>query len=254
MNAIAISLLVVVGSTVLALCGMFIVRRYLSHDELRPHHEVAGYLLGIVGTLYAVLLGLVVVDVQAKYQQARMMAESEANAAADLFHIAGGFPDKERRAIQQDLYNYVVIILEKEWNSPKGSTHEESTAPLRHLWSVLNNFEPTTNRDQQSYQQAIAEMVQLGDSRRFRITNSSGGVPPVLWIVLVAGGILTVMFTYFFGVASQKAHIIMISMLVLCLSLNVLLVVLYSNPYRGDLRVQPQGFMYDAQAFKELLK
>jgi hypothetical protein len=94
----------------------------------------------------------------------------------------------------------------------------------------------------------------LADSRRFRIVASVSSVPGVLWVVLVAGGVLIVMFSYFFSVASMKAQVIMTSMFVTCLSLNVLLVVLYSNPYRGDLRIQPQGFLYDAHFFKELLE
>src|SRR5579885_578248 len=59
MNAIVLSFLVVVGSTVLSVAGMLFVRKRFPIPQLREHHEVAGYLVGIVGTLYAVLLGLV---------------------------------------------------------------------------------------------------------------------------------------------------------------------------------------------------
>ena len=253
MNAVVISLIVVLGSTFLALAGMFLVRRHFTLNELRSNHEVAGYLLGVVGTLYAVLLGLVVVDVQTKYQQARITAEAEANACADLFHLADSFPNKQRLELQETLYTYVTIILEQEWNTPKGSTKESSTVPVRHMWKILNTYEPTSNHEQQSYQEALSELKELSDSRRFRIVEGNGSVSPILWIVLITGGVLTTLFTYFFGVESLRSHVIMTSMLTICLSLNVLLVVLYSNPYKGDLKVRPQGFAYDAQAFKEML-
>ncbi len=254
MNAITISLLVVVGSTVLALCGMLVVRKLIPSEEARAHHEVAGYLLGVVGTLYAVLLGLVVVDVQAKYQQAALMAETEADSAADLFHLADSFPEKQRRAIQETLADYVTIILQQEWNAPKAGTSEASTRPVRRIWTILNNYEPVSNHEQQSYAQALVELTQLADSRRYRIVVSAGTVQPILWTVLASGGIVTVLFTFFFSVESLKAHLIMTSMLVICLSLNVLFVVLYSNPYKGDLKVRPQGFEYDAQSFAEQLQ
>src|SRR6516164_4439051 len=102
MSAVLLSILVVLGSTVVAVAGMLFVRQRFALDELRSHHEVAGYLLSVVGTLYAVLLGLVVVDVHSKHQQARMMEETEASAIADLFHIVNAFPDKPRNTIQQD--------------------------------------------------------------------------------------------------------------------------------------------------------
>jgi Protein of unknown function (DUF4239) len=254
MNALTISFLVVVGSIVLSLSGMLVVRKLIPLDQSRAHHEVAGYLLGVVGTLYAVLLGLVVVDVQAKYQQAAMMAETEADAAADLFHLADSFPDKQRQSIQETLHEYVTIILEKEWNEKKGATHEASTFPIRRMWTTLNSYEPVSNHEQQCYAQALVELTQLADSRRYRLVVSAGCIPPILWAVLVSGGVLTVLFTYFFSVESVRAHMIMTTMLVTCLSLNVLLVVLYSNPYEGDLKVQPQGFTYDARVFSELLQ
>jgi hypothetical protein len=254
MSAVLLSILVVLGSTVVAVAGMLFVRQRFALDELRSHHEVAGYLLSVVGTLYAVLLGLVVVDVQSKHQQARMMEETEASAIADLFHIVNAFPDKPRNTIQQDLVHYVSVVLDYEWSnaeSPEKATL--STGPVRDVWTVLNNYEPKTSREQASYQQALATLTQIADSRRFRIISARSNISPVLWGVLLSGGILTILFTYFFGLESLRSHIIMTSMLTVCISLNVLLVVLYSNPYRGDLQVQPSGFKYDQHAFQEML-
>jgi hypothetical protein len=252
MTAVILSILVVVGSTALAVCGMLLVRTRFVLEDLRSHHEVAGYLLGVVGTLYAVLLGLVVVDVQTKYQQARMMEETEASAAADLFHLASSFPGPQRNAIHNRLIDYVSIIVDFEWAAETNPENKSrSTGPIRRIWSVLNNYEPKSFREQASYQQALATLSQLADSRRYRIISCTSTISPVLWGVLVAGGVLTVLFTYFFGLQNLRSQIIMTSMLSVCLSLNVLLVVLYSNPYKGDLQVQPSGFKYDEQAFQE---
>ena len=254
MNAIVLSFLVVVGSTVLSVAGMLFVRKRFPIPQLREHHEVAGYLVGIVGTLYAVLLGLVVVDVQGKYQQARMMEETEASAAADLFHLADSFPQPTRAEIQKALLEYVSIILDVEWNSAEaGQFTVESTKPLRKIWKTFNVYEPTSNHEQLSYSQALVTLTSLSDSRRYRIVASNSSVPAVLWTVLVSGGVLTILFTYFFAFQSWRSQMVMTTMLTLCLSLNVLLVLLYSNPYRGDLRVKPVGFQYDRGIFRELI-
>ena len=50
---------------------------------------VASYLLSVVGTLYAVTLGLIVVDSLGKFAEARMTTEGESNALADLILILG---------------------------------------------------------------------------------------------------------------------------------------------------------------------
>ncbi|PWT96110.1 MAG: hypothetical protein C5B53_10345 [Candidatus Melainabacteria bacterium] len=255
MSAVLFSILVVVGSTALAVCGMLFVRTRFVLDELRSHHEVAGYLLGVVGTLYAVLLGLVVVDVQSKHQQARTMEETEASSTADLFHLANSFPNAQRMAMQNDLIDYVNVVVDYEWHEEANpDTRSRSSGPLRHVWRILNSYEPKSFHEQASYQQALATLSQLSDSRRYRIISSRSSISPVLWAVLLAGAALTVLFTYFFGLQSLTSQMIMTSMLSVCLSLNVLLVLLYSNPYKGDLQVQPSGFRYDQRAFQEILK
>jgi hypothetical protein len=255
MTAVMFSILVVVGSTALAVCGMLLVRSRFVLDDLQHHHEVAGYLLGVVGTLYAVLLGLVVVDVQSKHQQARTMEETEASCTADLFHLANAFPDAQRIPIQNALIDYVNVVIDYEWREAVNpDTRSRSSGPLRYIWRILNKYEPKSFHEQASYQQALTTLTQLSDSRRYRIISSRSNISPVLWIVLLSGAALTVIFTYFFGLQSLKSQMIMTSMLSVCLSLNVLLVLLYSNPYRGDLQVQPSGFKYDQRAFQELLK
>lgn len=52
----------IIGLAFLSVAGLLAVRRYIHLDNLRKCHEVGGYLLSVVGTMYAVLLGLVVVD------------------------------------------------------------------------------------------------------------------------------------------------------------------------------------------------
>ncbi|MBX9721305.1 MAG: hypothetical protein K2X81_07925, partial [Candidatus Obscuribacterales bacterium] len=66
MTAALDGIYIVGGSTLLALAGMFIVRRKIARSTLEACHEVGGILLSVIGTLYAILLGLIVVNAQAK--------------------------------------------------------------------------------------------------------------------------------------------------------------------------------------------
>lgn len=70
----------------------------------------------MIGTLYAVLLGLIVVDGQSKYQQAKLMTETEANGVVDMFHLAYAFPAAPRKIIRDNLMAYTDIVIDKEWN------------------------------------------------------------------------------------------------------------------------------------------
>ncbi|MBS1956539.1 MAG: DUF4239 domain-containing protein [Cyanobacteria bacterium SZAS-4] len=251
-----VGIIVVFGGTLGSILGMLWVRKIFHVTKLESHHEVAGYLLSVIGTLYAVLLGLIVVDVQSKYQQAQLMAETEANAAADMFLLGQALAPATRDKLSEGIAEYVDVVLEKEWGSdvPRASFTEGSVVPLRKVWQTLGSYEPVTNREIACYSTALTTLGQLADARRFRVVSTRGGISEILWGVLIVGGICTVLFTYFFGVENAIAHIAMTALVSLCLSLNVMLVVLFSNPYRGDLKIQPDGFRYDQRMIQTLLK
>ena len=59
------------ASTLVSVVGLLVVRRLLHTKNLISSHDVGGYLLSVVGTMYAVILGLIVVDAMAKFQEAR---------------------------------------------------------------------------------------------------------------------------------------------------------------------------------------
>ncbi len=256
MSAWAVGFLVVVGGTLGSVLGMLWVRKKIHLSSLESHHEVAGYLLSVIGTLYAVLLGLIVVDVQSKYQQAQIMAETEANAVADLFLLGQVLPKEPRAKLSQSIESYVNVVVENEWGSdlPSTSFTDGSVVPLRHIWHTIGTYEPLSNREQACYSSMLSTLGQLADARRFRVVTTRGGISPVLWGVLIAGGISTVVFTYFFGVKNVFAHVAMTALVALCLSLNVMLVVLFSNPYKGDLKIQPDGFRYDQKMIETMIK
>src|SRR5262245_40031849 len=57
------AVILIVPTTLLAMSGPFIVRRYVEVNQLRTNNEVAGFKFATVGVLYAVLLAFAVVVV-----------------------------------------------------------------------------------------------------------------------------------------------------------------------------------------------
>ena len=64
------AVILIVPTTLLAMAGPVIVRRYVEVSQLRTNNEVAGFKFGTVGVLYAVLLAFAVVVVWEKFNQA----------------------------------------------------------------------------------------------------------------------------------------------------------------------------------------
>jgi|SRR5271168_3511688 len=75
--------LVLVGlTTLIAMMGPPLIRRRMSLDVLRTNNEVAGFKFASVGVIYAVLLGLAVIVVWEKFNDAENNIALEAGAAA----------------------------------------------------------------------------------------------------------------------------------------------------------------------------
>lgn len=244
------------GAVLFATLGVLLVRKRFSSGRLRSHHEVAGYLLSIVGTLYSVLLGLIVVDTQGKFQEAKMMTQQEADSCLDLFHMSYTMPMAVRKKLHTHLQEYLRIVDEDEWNSitKTGEFDESAKFAFRNIWWTIVDYEPKTTTEVESYSKILDVMQNLTDGRRYRLLISKVGLPDVLWGVLIAGGFLTVLFTYLFEVEDAKAQILMTALVALSLSLNVLLVALFSNPYKGYMRLSSNAFKYDRKVMLELLE
>ncbi len=256
MDAWVFGIVIVGGAVLFSSLGVMLVRNHSGARNLRQHHEVAGYLLSIVGTLYSVLLGLIVVETQNKFEQAIMMSRQEADACLDMFHLAYALPLPVRKQLHANLQEYLRVLVEDEWDSvtADGSFKQSATQPFRNIWWNLVDFEPQTNKEQQCYEKYLDIMQLLSDGRRYRLQITNTGLPPVLWGVLIAGGTLTVLFTYLFEVENVKAQMLMTGLVAFSLSLNVLLVALFNNPYKGYLRISSASFKYDLRVTNELLK
>jgi len=69
-------------------------------------------------------------------------------------------------------------------------------------------------------------------------------LPFILWAVLIAGGIITVVSACFFGVANFRIHVLQVLMLSFLISLVLVAIANVDRPYQGSVRVTPEGFRY----------
>ncbi|MDZ4835843.1 MAG: hypothetical protein SGJ27_18855 [Candidatus Melainabacteria bacterium] len=241
-----ITILVITLSTIASLVGLYMVRKRVAIEDLRACHEVAGYLISIIGTLYAVLLGFIVVDSLTKFDRARVLVEEEASGVANVFFLADNFPQKERHQIHVGCLRYVDAVLEEEWETMKdGQPSPRALNEIRQLWAVISRFEPKTQNNVSQWEAMLSSMDELGTSRRLRIISAKYGLSSVMATVLMIGAVITIVFTYFFGLEKFKAQAMMTALVSITLSLNICLVLLYGYPFRRGLQVEPTALMFD---------
>ena len=75
---------------------------------------------------------------------------------------------------------------------------------------TIQNMNPDTEAEQVLYDQGLERVYDLADARRDRLLDAREGIPPILWVVLVVGAIVTVGFTYLFGLDDTTTHMLMV--------------------------------------------
>jgi hypothetical protein len=228
----------------LACGGHLLVRRYVPVEDLIEHNEVAGFIVAVVGVIYAVLLAFVTVIVWENYSNAESRASQEVDAVTDVWRLAAYLKQSSRRAIDSDLRSYVAAVKDDEW--PKMSKGESSAEAQRSIVELLGdvvNVPLETPRDG-NLQHQMLERVQLAsDLRRSRINENGSGVPTVLWIALYAGAATTIGFLYLFGLKKFQMQLIMTGATALMIGLGVGVILSLDFPFRGDVSISPERWV-----------
>lgn len=243
--------LLIVGSAIVS--ALFIVslaRRHFSAATLRDGHDATGNLLAIVGTLYAVLLGLVVVDAMAHFQQAMDGVQTESNCLADIFLLAERLPEPQRGRVQGHCRDYAREVVDHEW--PAMATGRMSVPARRTALSLirsLDDFEPVTEAQKAVYPVILEQMRGLWDCRRDRGRMTEFGIPSVEWVVLAVGGAVTIYFAGLFSLESGRLQNVITALTALVIGLNLYLVSLFGYPFAGELTVSKRPFQLDLAIF-----
>ena len=90
----------------------------------------------------------------------------------------------------------------------------------------------------------------LTEYRRIRMMHSKEELPGILRAVLIAGGIITVAASCFFGVPSFRFHVLQVIVLSFLIALVLVAIADLDRPYQGNDVVQPDGFVLALRTFQ----
>ena len=124
--------MIVAGAFTAAIIALFVVlsagihyliRERISGPERERNNEVVGFVLTVVGTIYAVVLAFVVVVVWEHYDQAQSNAEREIGVVADLYRAADDLPAALRKEQQSLVLRYIDLMINDELPAMQTGAH-----------------------------------------------------------------------------------------------------------------------------------
>jgi hypothetical protein len=243
MSVWLMGILVVGGGILLAVAGLLLVRRLVPLDVLRENNEVCGFMLAVLAVTYGVVLAFVVVSQWESFQDTKITVASEANDLAGMFRLAEGLSEPARHRVQGLLKDYGRVVVDEEWEEMgRGRDSRRAWERLDRLWEAARDMDPRTARETHIYQEMLRHISSLNDERRLRLLASRDGVHPLMWLVLITGAVIMVLFTYFFGLRSIRAQVGMTALMTATITLNLFLINAIDYPFSGGLRIEPEAF------------
>ncbi len=222
---------------------MLATRAKLGADRLSLNNEVAGFKFAVVGVLYAVLLAFVVVAVWEDYQDTEDAVRNEAKALVNLHQVSFALPEPAGNPIRQQIASYIQEVRENEWpDMALGKTSAKAGQELQSLSQAIFEGRPEQLKDVAIYNHALDLLTTINDNRNERLDNSRGSVPTVLWLVMIAGGLVTLGYPSFFGSSNLAAQILMTAALAALVALTLFVAVVLDYPFTGDVRISSAPF------------
>jgi hypothetical protein len=244
---LVVAVTVTIGVTYLA--HRLVLRRY-DTAQFSRHNDVAGFMITVAGTLYAVMLGLVTVAVWQQYDATRERASVETSAVANIWHTVGAFPPPARDAIQADMRTYTELMIRDEYpfmrTAPFSEEHERPTradAVFMHAMARVTALQPTAANAVNAQQIALGLLNELHDARKRRLAANEEGLSWFHWLVLVLGAAVVLGLALLFGIENHQAHFAMTAAAALMIVSMFVLLFELQYPFRSDLRIRPNAWV-----------
>ncbi|HEY1861066.1 MAG TPA: hypothetical protein VGG61_11960, partial [Gemmataceae bacterium] len=120
-----------VAFAAVAVAAHTLLRPFLPPPErLSEHHEVPGFIMGVVGVLYSVVLGFLVGTVWTSFAGAQQTTDLEAGYIADAFNFAGQIQPPQDRELQRIIARYALAVRDQNWSAPPPSREDPSAGLL----------------------------------------------------------------------------------------------------------------------------
>ncbi len=242
---------IVAGFVAVSLLIAYVVDKATPRELRIEHNDLAGFILAVIGVIYAVLIAFVTIGVWDRFEVAESRSYEEAAALTSIYRDASSF--EQSRELRAAVRSYVDELLADEW--PRMARGEESPrvdTKMERIDAMVRGLKVDSQSRQDVHDQMLAELnVALGD-RDARLAEDATGLNGVMWFVLLLGAFVTIGFTSLFGFRHDAMQYVMIGTLALLIGLVLFLAIALNYPYRGAVTVDPKAFHTALRTFDAL--
>ncbi|MGH7907029.1 MAG: hypothetical protein ACREP6_10405 [Candidatus Binataceae bacterium] len=224
--------------------GLYLVRVLVPLERLKKNHEVAGFTFGVIGAFYGLLLAFVIVAAWQRYDRANAKVQNEAMSLTSLYRLSKGFPQPMAGRLQAEIRRYTGNVIEVEWPAMADDLRIDDSIRELRLWQIVGSYKPANAREVLLVDKSFDQLSNISDDLSLRYLYSRENLPSVVWVVIDAGLLITIGFSYFFGLETFKSQALMCAIFSSLLGLTILAILELAHPYQGSVTVSDAPYQY----------
>ncbi len=213
-----------------------LIATYKTHDL---KDEIGG-LFRVVGMLVSLMLSLAFGEVILEQVQIKNAVEREVVAISDAFKDLELFDIESTREIRETLIDYTRAVIEDDWPALANDNLSQRASKLeRQLTEAVIRLNPTTPIQEKLFSRLLADFDLMSDFRMTRL-DTALAEPPVYVLVIIFGFVVTMAC---FGAYRPQAPVVaLVSLYTVFVGLVLYLILTLSDPFQGDIGVDPTSF------------
>ncbi len=237
------------GIPAVIICSLFFPALYyfisIKPIKKKLDPEVLGGFFQVIGTIYALLIGLIVYDATSRYSSAHETVENEAKAVLQVYTLAkhiktGGAGESIIKKVKE--YNDEAVY--NDWRILQdGGYNLKARSILRELNDDILSLNTSSTNEEAILPMLIQASMDIWGFRIKRFNSYTSSFPTSEWVLLFSGALITIFTAFFFQLECRKTQSILILLTSLIIFSSLYAIYMFSEPYRGDFTISNEPFL-----------
>ena len=235
-------LLAFVGGSLLLLV---LLRPWVRRVATPPEEwdRVLGYGITFYGVFYGITLGLIAVAAFQNFIRVETVMENEAATLARFYQDVSGLPAPVSGQLQDLVREYTRHVIEVDWPmQTQGLVPTGGTAEVDQIRTLLFGFRSDGAVETTLQGQAISSFNEFVTQRRTRINESGLTLPPLMWLLLWVGALISQVLLSLINVSNLRVHLIIAGLVSFFVALMFYVTLELDHPLWGLVRVPADAY------------
>jgi hypothetical protein len=232
------------GLPALMLVLQRLVRRTFPRWERGEHNDAAGVMLSAAVVVYSVAIGLCVITLWGKLDDAQRATQAEASNLAAVAEGSRVCDAAAQDRIRSGVLAYNRDVVDRWPLRIRGEAQVQVSNDLDGLVDTVARLRPQTQAQRAFLDDAMARLTRQSELRTAAVRLARDQqLPDVLWVAVLGSSVVVLALSLTCGVRDGTLRRILLVGVTATVGINLFLVMELNYPFYGNIRVGPDSYL-----------